>query len=70
MKRSEIIKTISLAIVNGKGIKINVDDHILRLEFGTRKPYMIWHDETDDNIAAIIYEEDMGHDFYSDWALI
>lgn len=66
--RADIIRLISYHITNGKGVKIHLDGHDLRLQF-TDRPYMIWHDETDGTIAAIIYEEDLrNHDIFSAWA--
>lgn len=66
--RAETIKFITYHIVNGRGIKIYVDGHTLRLQY-TNLGYVIWHDETDKNIAAIIHEEDSAHkDVYSEWA--
>lgn len=67
MTRAQIIKTISYAITNGRGIKIHIDGHQLRLQFC--EGYLIWHDETDKNIAAIIHEEDFAdEDTFSSWA--
>lgn len=66
--RADIIRFISYHIINGKGVKIHLDGHDLRLQF-TDKPYMIWHDETDGTVAAIVHEEDLwDHDTFSTWA--
>ena len=67
--RFDTIKLISRHITNGKGIKIRIDECDLRLEMCKDKPYMIWHNETHRNVAAIINEENDSHlDFASEWA--
>lgn len=67
--RYDAIKFISYHITNGKGIKIYLDGCDLRLEFCKDKPYMIWHNETHNEVAAIINEEqDSDLDFASEWA--
>ena len=67
--RYDILKLISYHITNGRGIKINLDDSDLRLEMSKDKPYFIWHNETYNQVAAIIYEEqDSNLDYISEWA--
>lgn len=67
--RYDVIKFISYHIVNGRGIKIQLDGDILRLEIPKDEPYMIWHNETSHDVAAIIHEEqDSDLDFASEWA--
>jgi hypothetical protein len=67
--RFDVIRFISYHIVNGKGIKIELDECTLRLEMHPEKPYMIWHNETYNEVAAIINEEqDSYNDYASKWA--
>lgn len=67
--RFDVIKFISYHITRGKGVKIQLDDCDLRLEMPKNKPYMIWHNETLHNVAAIINEEQDSHlDYISEWA--
>ena len=67
--RYDVIKFISYHITNGRGIKIELDGCTLRLEMKPDVPYMLWHNETRNEIAAIINEEqDSDKDFASHWA--
>ena len=65
--RLDAIRFISYHITNGKGVKIHIDGCDLRLQIADG--YMIWHNETTKDIAAIIHDEsECNLDVSSDWA--
>lgn len=69
MTRYQVLRLMTMCLVNGRSIKVMIDDHMLSYEWGGNRPYGIWHDETDGSIAAIIHEEDRSElDQMSEWA--
>lgn len=65
----EILKLVSDYIVKGKGVVFYIGGHCIRLHWCDSEQYCLWVDETDGNIAAIIYPDLRAEDYYSPWAL-